>query len=414
MTRRVQDRYIPDHDQFVAEEPPTGRIIVIAPTRAACETIELALGLHLETFLERGHGAEIRELAASGQGFGIVAGTGTGKTLAVRPIAETILRTTDLRVGVVNREREATHETPSWNVIIVTTGIARRWFQDGDILSTDTLVVDEIHQTSAELELCLALGKRVGCRFVWLSATVDPSFYKRYLDSADVLQVYAFDADKAATVRLVDREPLEFLNNKFLQQLHRQRRGVAIFVPTRKGVEEIAAHVSENAPRVNTAYYPGGEPIRVLRPFLDGGEKKPYFLAMTAAGQSALNVRGLDTVIIDDVRFYNVIDRGRNVLTRTHLGSNEILQMAGRVHGRVEGGRVFILSDRDIEFSALRPTAPEFQLAGDSERVALTCADLGVRADALDLPVPLDRVAYRRAFTGLQRRGIIDEQGRLS
>src|ERR671914_242836 len=414
MTRRVEDRYIPDHDEFVAAEPPTGRIIVIAPTRAACETIELALGLHIETFLEKNHGARVRELARSGKGFGIVAGTGTGKTLAIRPIAEEILGTTELKVGVVNREREATPETPTWNVVIVTTGIARRWFEEGDILPSDTLIVDEIHQTSAELELCLALGKRVGCRFVWLSATVDPSFYKRYLDSADVLQVYAFDADKAATVRVVDRVPLEFLNDKFLQQVYRQRRGVAIFVPTRKGVEEIAAHVSENAPRINTAYYHGGEPIRVLRPFLDGGEKKPYFLAMTAAGQSALNVRGLDTVVIDDVRFHNVIDKGRNVLTQEHLGANEILQMAGRVHGRVEGGRVFILSDRDIVFSQLRPTEPEFQLAGDSERVAITCADLGVRADELDLPVPLDRVAYREALARLTSRGIIDEHGRLS
>ena len=59
-------------------------------------------------------------------------------------------------------------------MIIVTTGIARRWFEEGDILRGDTLIVDEIHQTSAELELCLALGKRVGCRFIWLSATVDP------------------------------------------------------------------------------------------------------------------------------------------------------------------------------------------------------------------------------------------------
>jgi hypothetical protein len=87
--------------------------------------------------------------------------------------------------------------------------------------------------------------------------------------------------------------------------------------------------------------------------------------------------------------------------------------MAGRVHGRVAGGRVFILSDRDIHFSALRPTAPEFQLAGDSERVAMTCADLGVAADHLDLPVALDRVAYRKAVTLLERRGII-ENGRLS
>ena len=169
----------------------TRRLIVIAPTRAACETIELAFGLDLETTLWRTHGDELTALAAkfreeeaavapgSGAvrcGFGIVAGTGTGKTLAIRPIALTLLGTSELRVGVINREREATPESPSWNVVIVTTGIARRWFQDGDIRPQDALVVDEIHQTSAELELCLALGKRVGCRFIWLSATVDPSF----------------------------------------------------------------------------------------------------------------------------------------------------------------------------------------------------------------------------------------------
>src|SRR5215212_3846790 len=117
MTRSVTDRYLPpDHQAFVEAEPSTGRIIVIAPTRAACETIELALGLHIPTVLEKQHGSEIRELAGAGKGFGIVAGTGTGKTLSIRPIAETILRTDMLRVGVVNREREATPETPSWNV----------------------------------------------------------------------------------------------------------------------------------------------------------------------------------------------------------------------------------------------------------------------------------------------------------
>src|SRR5436853_714873 len=414
MQRTVTDRYLPpDHAAFVAAEPQTGRRIGIAPTRAACETVELALGLRIPPILEKQHGPEIRDLAAAGKGFGIVAGTGTGKTLSIRPMAETILRTEALKVGVVNREREATPETPSWNVIVVTTGIARRWFQDGDILPSDTLVVDEIHQTSAELELCLALGKRVGCRFIWLSATVDPTFYRRYLDSADVLEVVDFDAAKAAAVRVIDKEPLEFLDDKFLQQVVRQRRGIAMFVPTRRGVEAAAEHVEINAPRVNTAYYHGGEPIRIIRPFLEGGEKKPYFLAMTAAGQSALNVRGLDTVVIDDKKFFNVIDRGRNVLSQEHLGANEILQMAGRVHGRVEGGRVFILSDRDIEFSALKPTAPEFQLAGDSERVAMTCAALGVRADALELPVPLDKTAYRRALALLERRGIV-ENGRLT
>src|SRR3954467_11777390 len=414
MPRSVTDRYLPpDHAAFVAAEPATGRLIVIAPTRAACETIELALGLRIPTILQKQHGAEILELAAAGKGFGIVAGTGTGKTLSIRPIAETILQTDTLRVGVVNREREATPETPTWNVIVVTTGIARRWFQDGDILPTDTLVVDEIHQTSAELELCLALGKRVGCRFIWLSATVDPTFYASYLNAAAVLESSAFDPAKAADVKVVRKDPLTFLDDRFLQQVVKERRGVGMFLPTRAGVEQAAEQVGTRFPRINSAFYHGGKPIRIIRPLLEGEEKKPYFLAMTAAGQSALNVQGLDTVVIDDTRFSNIIERGKNVLTKLHLGANEILQMAGRVHGRVAGGRVFILSDRDIQFAALRPTAPEFQLAGDSERVAMTCADLGVPADQLELPVPLDRVAYRNAVQLLERRGII-ENGRLS
>ncbi|MHB1311474.1 MAG: DEAD/DEAH box helicase [Gemmatimonadaceae bacterium] len=342
-----------------------------------------------------------------------MAGTGTGKTLSIKPIAQVMLATDELRVGVINREREATPETPTWNVIIVTTGIARRWFQDGDIRPQDTLVVDEIHQTSAELELCLALGKRVGCRYIWLSATVDPAFYRRYLNAAEVIESSAFDPAKAADVQVIRMQPLNFLDDKFLHRVTKEKRGVGVFLPTRAGVEQAAALVQARFPRMNVAFYHGGEPIRVIRPFLEAQEAKPFLLAMTAAGQSALNVQGLDTVVIDDTRFTNLVERGKNVLTRLHLGANEILQMAGRVHGRVAGGRVYILSDRDIQFAALRPTAPEFQLAGDSERVALTCAALGVRADELDLPVPLDKLSYRRALEFLDSRGIVD-QGRLT
>ena len=408
-----RDHFLPpDTKAFLAAEPSTGRVIVIAPTRAACETIELAMGLHLDTLLEREHGEEVRRLAASGQGFGIVAGTGTGKTLAIRAIAESILQT-PLRVGVVNREREATPETPSWNVVIVTTGIARRWFEDGLITARDTLIVDEIHQTSAELELCLALGKRTRCRFIWLSATVDPQFYARYLDSAQVLETRAFDPQKAAQVRVVPRQPLDFLDERFVRRVLKERRGVAVFVPTRAEVEEIARKLGDQWQRLTTAFYHGGEPIRVIRPFLDGEVARPFLLAMTAAGQSALNLRGLDTVVIYDARYANVIDRGRNVLTRLYLGANEILQMAGRVHGRVERGEVYILSDRNLVFDRLAPAAPEFQLAGDTERVAITCAALGVDASDLDLPVPLDREAYRAVMRRLTARGLV-EQGRLT
>jgi ATP-dependent helicase HrpA len=408
-----RDHHLPPDPEAYRHAPhPKGRVIVIAPTRAACETIELALGIHVDTLLEREHGTELREWAAAGKAFGIVAGTGTGKTLGIRPIAESILKE-PLSVGVVNREREATPETPTWNVVIVTTGIARRWFQDDLITGRDTIIVDEIHQTSAELELCLALGKRAGCRFIWLSATVDPTFYYQYLNSSEVLVTQAFDPNLKAKVDVVPQQPDEFLNDRYVRHLIKEKRGVAVFVPTRAEVEKLAVTLGEQWPRLTTAFYHGGEPIRVIRPFLEGEVERPFLLAMTAAGQSALNVRGLDTVVIYDARYGNVVDRGRNVLHRLYLGANEILQMAGRVHGRVPNGEVSILSDRDLDFTALRPTPPEFQLAGDAERVAITCAALGVDARDLDLPVPLDRTAYGRAVELLTGRGLV-ENGRLT
>jgi hypothetical protein len=273
--------------------------------------------------------------------------------------------------------------------------------------------VDEIHQTSAEMELCLALGKRARCRFVWLSATVDPSFYADYLASAEVLETRAFDPASAAQVNILAEQTLEFLNDRFVKRVMRERRGVAVFVPTRAEVEQIARELGDRWPNLATAFYHGGEPIRVIRPFLDGLVKRPFLLAMTAAGQSALNIRGLDTVVIYDARYTNVVERGKNVLTRAYLGANEILQMAGRVHGRVQNGEVYILSDRDLVFEELRPTAPEFQLAGDAERVAITCAAIGVDATELELPVPLDRRAYRDSVQLLTERGLI-EHGRLT
>jgi hypothetical protein len=402
----------PDPEAWRRAEHPRGRIIVIAPTRAACETIELALHARVDTLLAREHGEELRGWAAAGKGFGIVAGTGTGKTLGVRLIAEEILQA-PLTIGVVNREREATPETTTCNVVVVTTGIARRWLTDGIIVPRDTLVVDEIHQTSAELELCLALGKRTGCRFIWLSATVDPTVYREYLGSDEVLVTSAFDPALRAKVEISAKPPELFLDDRMVRRFVSERRGVAVFLPTRAEVERLGADLGSRFPRLTAAFYHGGEPIRIIRPFLEGEVKKPWLLAMTAAGQSALNVPGLDTVVILDARYANVVDRGRNVLHRLPLGANELLQMAGRVHGRVAGGQVFILSDRPLDFASLTPGPPEFQLAGDAERVAITCAGMGVDARDLDLPVPLDRVAYVRALETLTTRGLV-ENGRLT
>ena len=141
---------------------------------------------------------------------------------------------------------------------------------------------------------------------------------------------------------------------------------MAAFLPARAEVDALARARGGRVASLNAAFYHGGEPIRVIRPFLEGAAPRPFLLAMTAAGQSALNIAGLDTVVIYDARYANVIERGRNVLTRQYLGANELLQMAGRGHGPGARGGGDNLTDRDVGLEGRRPTPPEVQAPGDS------------------------------------------------
>src|SRR5256885_9534480 len=114
--RVSRDHFLPpDPQAFLAAEPSTGRVVVISPTRAACETIELALGLNIDTVLEREHGGDIRRLAASGRGFGVVAGTGTGKTPPTPPNPGAHPPGPPNGAGA-NPRAEGTPQTPPWDV----------------------------------------------------------------------------------------------------------------------------------------------------------------------------------------------------------------------------------------------------------------------------------------------------------
>src|SRR3989442_15295341 len=96
----------------------------------------------------------------------------------------------------------------------------------------------------------------------------------------------------------------------------RERRGVAVFVPTRAEVEQIAKELGDRWPNLATAFYHGGGPVRVVRPVLDGLVKRPLLVALTPAAHPALNIRGVDTVAIYHTRCPAVGGGGNNVQSR--------------------------------------------------------------------------------------------------
>ena len=364
--------------------------------------------------LEREHGEEIRELGARRPGFGIVAGTGTGKTLGIRPIAETILGE-PLRVGVVNREREATPETPTWNVVIVTTGIARRWFQD-DLITRATpsswtrSTRHPPSSSSASRSASAPAAGSSGSPPPWIRPSI-----ARYLDSAEVLET---DGLRPRAPRPGDggREAGRGVPRRALPAARdpgEARASRSSCRPARRW-SSWPRTLGERWSRAHAAFYHGGEPIRVIRPFLEGEAQKPFLLAMTAAGQSALNMRGLDTVVIYDARYGNVVRARaqRAAPAATSAPTRSSRWRAGCTAGWPRA-RSYILTDRDLDFESLGRGRRSSSWRATRSGWRITCAALGVDARDLDLPVPLDRRPTAARWTSDRAAGSI-EDGRLT
>ena len=391
------------------------RVVVIAPTRSTCLNISVVLdnGTIPQTLLMQEKGKEIFEAVdhLNEGGFGVVAGTGTGKTVAIRDIARRVLGKA-LQVDVVTRENEATDYTWTCNVLVVTPGVALNWLKSYIITGEDLVVMDEIHQTSEHLELSMALAKRNGNTFIWMSATIDPAVYASYLKARTVIYCSAFDPSRRAEVSVAYGEAVPFLE-KQVESFIQEKRAVAVFVSTRAQAENLAKRFGEHE-SLTCDFYHGGEKAEKLRQFLKGEVPKPFMIFMTSAGASSLNIAGLDTVVIVDEMFTQVVHSGVAVLEKVRLGNNELLQMGGRVNGRAFNGKIFILSARSIDFHTLKPTVPEFVLGGDLQHVALVCARLGVGLGDLDIITYLDRGKYEVEVKRFKARGVIGEDNNLT
>lgn len=387
------------------------RVVVIAPTRSTCLNISIALsnGAIPETLLMREKGKEIFEtvnMIGELGGFGVVAGTGMGKTVALHDIAWRVLGE-ELCVDVITRENEATDYTWTCNVLVMTPGVALHWFKKGIITREDLIVIDEIHQTSEHLELSLALAKRAGCTFIWESATINPRVHERYLKAATVIHCTAFDPAKKAEVKVVDNNIDDFLAIH-VEEFIKEKRGVAVFVPTRAKAEALNRKMASHG-GLSSDFYHGGEKVEKLRQFLTGEVERPFVIFMTSAGASSLNILGLDTVVVVDEIFDERVHSGVKVLEKVYLDNNMLLQMIGRIHGRAIGGKAFILSHRNIDFHALKPETPKFRLGGDTQSLALVCAMLEVDVEDLELIAEIDRGAYEGHVKRFRERGIIEQ-----
>jgi len=409
-----------------------GRLVIICPMVSHCETVRNIFETHdiPVTYLEKEHAEKLNAIIKFEKKWGIVAGTGTGKSVFLRRLAK-YRYGKDFTFDVVNREERSTPQTWEKNILVITTGVAMHWLKSGYFDQNDAFVIDEIHQTSEHLEIAMALIKHLGSKIGWMSATIDPGLYQQYFGTELILECKMSDPEKKAKIealqfgryagygsrpRIVTHLPwvkyyLEEMGG--LKKILNDQLGVAVFVPTRKQAEDFASKYSKFE-GLHADFYHGGETARKLRAYLRGEIPKPFVIFMTAAGSSSLNIAGLDAVIIRDETFKQVVVGGVKVMQKVNLESNEILQMAGRVVGRVKDGLVVILSNRDIDYFRLVPRTPKFLLGGDLETMALTLARLEFDLSDLDFIGRIDREQYWKVQKLLQDRELITNEGNLT
>ena len=390
---------------------PRSRALIIAPTRSTCLNIVATITSRSlpRTLLEEVCGARltsaVNRLIEHHEGFGVVAGTGTGKTVGIKTMLQHY-HGEDLRVGIVTSEHEITPEVMATaNTLVITPGIAFNWVRRGFIAPTDLIVVDEIHQTSFHLHMTLALLRRQGNSFLWLSATIDPQMYRQYLRSHTLIECQAFDPARRVQYGAQDFETYLFDN---LSRYQRERRGVAVFVPTRDRAEQLARMVERRCPSMLSMFYHAGVEVKKLTPFLDGTVVRPYIVFMTPAGASSLNIAGLDTVLIVDEQFTQVVQNGRSMTVSRWLDTNTLLQMIGRVDGRALQGEAIVFTERSIDFDELKPCAPELCLNADLPHVVLTCVEMGYEPGELQFLDDIDYVQCAELLSYFRTRGLVE------
>ena len=271
---------------------PRGRVIVIAPTRAACETIELALGpapRHAARARARrrapGLGRGRQGLRHRGRHRRPARRSASGRSprRSCRSRCGSAWSTASARRRRRRRRGTSSSSPPASRAAgsrTTSSPAATRWSWTR---STRPPPSSSSAWRSASAPGAASSGS---------APPSTPPSTRATSTAPTCCATQAFDPGAPAKVEVVPQTARGVPRRASSCATHPRaaRRGGVPADPRRGGAARRPTR--EQWPKLTAAFYHGGEPIRVIRPFLEGEVERPFLLAMTAAGQSALNVRG--------------------------------------------------------------------------------------------------------------------------
>jgi ATP-dependent helicase HrpA len=235
------------------------------------------------------------------------------RRIAARSLAERVAEEchTDVGHGVGYRIRFNQQVRDETRVKLATDGMLLAETQsDPDLAAYDTLIIDEAHERSLNIDFLLGylkrlLARRPDLKLIITSATIDPDRFSRHFDDAPVLHVSGRTYPVDVRYRPLATESAEERDRSLQQgildgvdELAREGTGdILVFLPSERDIREAAENLRKHHPP-NTEILPlfgrlsSSEQQRVFAPH----DKRRVVLATNVA-ETSLTVPGIRYVI---------------------------------------------------------------------------------------------------------------------
>ncbi len=370
----------------------------------------------------------------SGRGiFGLIGHT-QPRRIAARALANRVAEELGTTVGgaVGYQVRFTDHTGPQCRIKLMTDGILLRELEaDRDLRRYDTLIIDEAHERSLNIDLLLGmlrqlLNRRPDLKLIITSATIDPQKFSAFFGDAPIFEVSGRSYPVEVRYRPLVSDDEESVDLSLpqgvlaaVEELERNTRGmggdVLVFLPGEKQIRE-TARVLQDARLRNTEILP-------LYARLSVGEQEKIFaqhgnrriVLATNVAETSLTVPGIRFVVdsgLARISRYSV--RGKvQRLPIEKIARASADQRKGRC-GRVAEGICIRLFDEDDFNTRDEFTAPEI-LRTNLASVILKLATLGL-PDPNEFPFidPPELKLINDGYRLLQELKAVDESRRIT
>ncbi len=340
------------------------------------------------------------------------------RSLAVR-VAE--LEGARLGAGVGYRVRDDDRAGARTEIMFATPGVVLRMLADDPGLAAfSTVVIDEFHERSLDVDLLLALlaSQRAGGEraLVVMSATLDGDRIAEHLSGVHlagegrmfpVEERYLPGSGRAGTL-LPDEQGLERRIVAAVEAAEHDPGDILVFLP---GKAEISAAASALRGRGGLDIVPlhGGLTLDEQSRAFAGSRRRKVILATNVA-ETSLTLPGIGVVIDSGLVRRTRYHGGRGFLTLLPIAADSAAQRAGRA-GRTAAGVCYRLWSPEAR---LRPSTPPEIHRESLVPLVLSAAACGARVTGLPFLDPPHDHAVETATAELRSLGAIDDDSGLT